>query len=69
MLKADLIKMNCGMNSNKSRTLSFENRKNVARVALSPDSTVMISIDEGTSNSFLPFFKLFLFFWEISVCR
>ena len=33
--------------SNKSRTLAFENRKNVARVALSPDATVLISIDEG----------------------
>jgi hypothetical protein len=34
--------------SNKSRTLNFENRKNIARLALSPDSTVLISVDEGT---------------------
>ncbi|GAA5960716.1 hypothetical protein JCM3765_007302 [Sporobolomyces pararoseus] len=32
--------------NNKSRTLAFENRKNIARVALSPDSTVLISVDE-----------------------
>ncbi|GAA5907804.1 snoRNA-binding rRNA-processing protein PWP2 [Sporobolomyces salmoneus] len=32
--------------NNKSRTLSFENRKNISRVALSPDSTVLISVDE-----------------------
>jgi hypothetical protein len=33
--------------SNKSRTLAFENRKNVAAIALSPDGQVLISIDEG----------------------
>ncbi|GAA5907233.1 hypothetical protein JCM8208_006726 [Rhodotorula glutinis] len=32
--------------NNKSRTLSFENRKNIARIALSPDATVLISVDE-----------------------
>ncbi|BGP15986.1 hypothetical protein JCM10213_004802 [Rhodosporidiobolus nylandii] len=32
--------------NNKSRTLSFENRKNIARLALSPDATVLISVDE-----------------------
>ncbi|ORY92665.1 putative WD repeat protein [Leucosporidium creatinivorum] len=32
--------------NNKSRTLSFENRKNIARVALSPDANTLISIDE-----------------------
>ncbi|SCZ99353.1 BZ3500_MvSof-1268-A1-R1_Chr3-1g05964 [Microbotryum saponariae] len=32
--------------NNKSRTLSFENRKNIARIALSPDATVLLSIDE-----------------------
>ncbi|GAA5878597.1 hypothetical protein JCM16303_002136 [Sporobolomyces ruberrimus] len=32
--------------NNKSRTLAFENRKNISRVALSPDSTVLISVDE-----------------------
>ncbi|GAA5916680.1 hypothetical protein JCM6882_002264 [Rhodosporidiobolus microsporus] len=32
--------------NNKSRTLSFENRKNIARIALSPDTTVLISVDE-----------------------
>jgi hypothetical protein len=33
--------------SNKSRTLPFENRKNVACIALSPDGQVLISIDAG----------------------
>ncbi|CEQ40342.1 SPOSA6832_01966, partial [Sporobolomyces salmonicolor] len=32
--------------NNKSRTLAFENRKNIARVALSPDASVLISVDE-----------------------
>lgn len=37
--------------SNKSRTLPFENRKNIACIALSPDGQVLISIDQG---GFLP---------------
>ncbi|KAI0942189.1 hypothetical protein AcW1_009509 [Taiwanofungus camphoratus] len=32
--------------NNKSRTLSFENRKNIAAIALSPDSNVLVSVDE-----------------------
>ncbi|KAK4688689.1 periodic tryptophan protein 2, partial [Tremellales sp. Uapishka_1] len=32
--------------NNKSRTLPFENRKNIACIALSPDGNVLISIDE-----------------------
>ncbi|WRT69994.1 uncharacterized protein IL334_006987 [Kwoniella shivajii] len=32
--------------NNKSRTLPFENRKNIASIALSPDGNVLISIDE-----------------------
>ncbi|GAA6002410.1 hypothetical protein JCM10207_001106 [Rhodosporidiobolus poonsookiae] len=32
--------------NNKSRTLSFENRKNIARIALSPDANVLVSVDE-----------------------
>ncbi|POY71835.1 hypothetical protein BMF94_5196 [Rhodotorula taiwanensis] len=32
--------------TNKSRTLAFENRKNIARIALSPDANVLISVDE-----------------------
>lgn len=35
------------LSSNKSRTLPFENRKNIASIALSPDGNVLISIDEG----------------------
>ncbi|WWC72243.1 uncharacterized protein I206_106205 [Kwoniella pini CBS 10737] len=32
--------------NNKSRTLPFENRKNIASIALSPDGNVLMSIDE-----------------------
>ncbi|KZT03785.1 WD40 repeat-like protein [Laetiporus sulphureus 93-53] len=32
--------------NNKSRTFPFENRKNIAAIALSPDSNVLISVDE-----------------------
>ncbi|KAH9946924.1 WD40 repeat-like protein [Amylocystis lapponica] len=32
--------------NNKSRTFEFENRKNIAAIALSPDSNVLISVDE-----------------------
>jgi hypothetical protein len=35
--------------SNKSYTFPFENRKNIAVIALSPDSNVLISVDEGLS--------------------
>ncbi len=38
--------------SNKSRTLPFENRKNISCIALSPDGNVLISIDEGGFHSF-----------------
>ena len=33
--------------SNKSFTFPFENRKNIAAIALSPDGNVLISVDEG----------------------
>ena len=32
--------------SNKSRTLPFENRKNIAAIALSPDARLLLSIDD-----------------------
>ncbi|KAH9941703.1 WD40 repeat-like protein [Epithele typhae] len=32
--------------NNKSRTFAFENRKNIAAIALSPDATVLLSVDE-----------------------
>lgn len=35
------------LHSNKSRTLPFENRKNIARIALSPDAHILVSVDEG----------------------
>lgn len=40
----------CGIISNKSRTLPFENRKNILSIALSPDGKVLLSIDEGESG-------------------
>ena len=36
--------------SNKSRTLPFENRKNITAIALSPDSNVLITVDEGQAR-------------------
>ena len=33
--------------SNKSFRFPFENRKNIAAIALSPDGNVHISVDEG----------------------
>ncbi|CAH7689513.1 quinon protein alcohol dehydrogenase-like superfamily, partial [Phakopsora pachyrhizi] len=32
--------------NNKSRTLNFQNRKNIYRIALSPDSRVLITVDD-----------------------
>lgn len=42
--------------NNKSRTLSFENRKPIARIALSPDANILLSIDQGPPHlcTFLP---------------
>ena len=40
--------------SNKSRTIPFENRKNIAVVALSPDSNVLITVDEGQARRISP---------------
>lgn len=34
------------MRSNKSRTLPFENRKNIAVIALSPDAGLLLSVDD-----------------------
>ena len=33
--------------SNKSRTLPFETRKNIAAIALSPDTHILLVVDEG----------------------
>jgi hypothetical protein len=38
--------------SNKSYTFPFENRKNIAAIALSPDANVLVSVDEGAFNHF-----------------
>ncbi|EAL19888.1 hypothetical protein CNBG0310 [Cryptococcus deneoformans B-3501A] len=43
--------------NNKSRTLPFENRKNIASIALSPDGNVLISIDEDGRALFVHFRK------------
>ena len=44
------------MTRNKSYTLPFENRKNIAVIALSPDSNVLISVDEGAApNAYLSY--------------
>jgi periodic tryptophan protein 2 len=36
--------------SNKSYTFPFENRKNIAAIALSPDANVLVTVDEGAFN-------------------
>lgn len=33
--------------SNKSFTFGFEHRKNIARIALSPQGTLLLTVDEG----------------------
>ena len=33
--------------SNKSFTFPFQNRKNIAALALSPNGTILITVDEG----------------------
>jgi hypothetical protein len=38
--------------SNKSYTFPFENRKNIAGIALSPDANVLVTVDEGVFNSY-----------------
>ncbi|KAK4056898.1 U3 snoRNP protein [Microbotryomycetes sp. JL221] len=43
--------------NNKSRTLSFENRKNISCIALSPDNSTLISIDEDGRALFVNFRK------------
>jgi len=39
------------LDSNKSVTFPYENRKNIDRIALSPNSTLLISVDEGEDNA------------------
>lgn len=53
MHKCDLTHFRL-FNSNKSYTLPFENRKNVAVIALNNDSNILLSIDEGTLLSMKP---------------
>jgi periodic tryptophan protein 2 len=33
--------------TNKSTTFPFENRKNISRMALSPNATLLITVDQG----------------------
>jgi len=35
--------------SNKSVTFPFENAKNISRIALSPNGSILITVDEGKS--------------------
>jgi periodic tryptophan protein 2 len=41
--------------SNKSFTFPFQNRKNIAALALSPNGTILITVDEGAVKA-LPVF-------------
>ena len=39
------------LRSNRSFTFPFQNRKNVAAIALSPDGNILISVDEGAVDA------------------
>ncbi|KAG6810759.1 hypothetical protein H0H92_010441 [Tricholoma furcatifolium] len=43
--------------NNKSSTFAFENRKNIAAIALSPDSNILISVDLVTHDSHVQVWK------------
>lgn len=39
------------LHSNKSFTFAFQNRKNIAAIALSPHGNILISVDEGAAKN------------------
>ena len=49
------IQLTHTFHSNKSFTFPFQNRKNIATIALSPNGNILISVDEGAVNA-LPTF-------------
>lgn len=49
------IQLTHSFHSNKSFTFPFQNRKNIAAIALSPNGNILISVDEGAVNA-LPAF-------------
>ena len=49
------IQLTYSFYSNKSFTFPFQNRKNIAAIALSPNGNILISVDEGAVNA-LPAF-------------
>jgi hypothetical protein len=49
------IQLTHSFHSNKSFTFPFQNRKNIATIALSPNGNILISVDEGAVNA-LPAF-------------
>lgn len=44
------IKLTHSFRSNKSLTLPFQNRKNIAAIALDPNGNILISVDQGAVN-------------------
>ena len=42
------------LDSNKSFTFAFENRKNISSIALSRDGNILVSVDEGQSSFIVP---------------
>jgi periodic tryptophan protein 2 len=44
------IQLTYSFHSNKSFTFPFQNRKNIAAIALSPNGNILISVDEGEST-------------------
>jgi len=54
--------------SNSSFTFPFENRKNIAVIALSPDSNVLISVDEGTLIGFTSPWRALSLLQTVALC-
>jgi hypothetical protein len=49
------IQLTHSFHSNKSFTFPFQNRKNIAAIALSPNGNILISVDEGALDALLAF--------------
>lgn len=50
-------KLTSPFDSNKSFTFAFQNRKNIAAIALSPQGNILISVDEGAPKALFNFFQ------------
>jgi periodic tryptophan protein 2 len=50
LLKSVSLERTLANDSNKSFTFAFEHRKNIERIALSPQGTLLLSVDEGEGH-------------------